>query len=141
MLSQTGGLRAASSARFVGKISPTLQCDKNCLFCCSCPSLARNGSVRSRRKCLLLGVEQTWLAIAATSEFDPNATSSLIRVGCHFSLAPNRKVVVFRQLNKACSRGAHATARVHHASRRLDLRVAARGAGAAVIKDEAHRDS
>jgi hypothetical protein len=36
--------------------------------------MARNGSVRSRRKCLLLGVEQTWLASAATSEFDPFQT-------------------------------------------------------------------
>src|ERR1700681_1676259 len=93
------------------------------------------------QRCLLIGVKQTCRIRPATSVFDPNATSSLIRAGCHFSVTPDRKVVVFRQLHKACSRGAHATARVHHASWRLDLRVAARGARAAVIKDEAHRDS
>ena len=41
--------------------------------------MARNGSVRSRRKCLLLGVEQTWLAIAATSEMDPTRTSGPVQ--------------------------------------------------------------
>jgi hypothetical protein len=43
--------------------------------------MARNGSVRSRRKCLLLGVEQTWLAIAATSEFDPERTLAMVDLG------------------------------------------------------------
>jgi hypothetical protein len=49
------------------------------LLRCMSPFMARNGSVRSRRKCLLLGVEQTWLAIAATSEFDPIETSAIQR--------------------------------------------------------------
>jgi hypothetical protein len=38
--------------------------------------MAPNGRVRSSGECLLLGVEQTCLATAATSEFDPERTIS-----------------------------------------------------------------